>query len=85
MGSGRHTPTQLFWEAPPPGLCQGGILRYFDFVRHFVCLQDYDHGRVGYSPDGIQSQYGYALSHQEANYFGKEEKRLTHDEEGYIT
>lgn len=27
-----------------------------------------------YSPDGIQSQYGYGLSEQEANYFGKKEK-----------
>ena len=27
-----------------------------------------------YSPDGTQSQYGYGLSEQEANYFGKKEK-----------
>ena len=45
-----------------------------------MCLQYHDHGWDSYSQDGIQSQYGYALSHQEANYFGKEEKELTHDE-----
>ena len=28
-----------------------------------------------YSPDGIQSQYGYGLSEQEANYFGKKWKK----------
>ena len=39
-----------------------------------MCLQYQDHGWDSYSPDGIQSQYGYALSHQEANYFGKKEK-----------
>ena len=43
-------------------------------------LQYHDHGWDSYSPDGIQSQYGYALSHQEANYFGKEEKGLTDNE-----
>ena len=78
---------------PPPKLSertlrvfyQVGILFNLTFLGHFVCLQYQDHGWDSYSPDGIQSQYGYALSHQEANYFGKEEKRLTHDEEGYIT
>lgn len=50
-----------------------GTLLYSIFW-HFVCLQYYD----GYSPDGIQNQYGYGLGDQEANYFGKEEKGMTH-------
>ena len=39
------------------------VLQYYD-----PCSWD------NYSPDGIQSQYEYGLSDQEANYFGKKEK-----------
>ena len=56
-------------------------------MGHFVCLQYYDHGLNSYSPERIQSQYGFeqGMSHQEANYFGKEEKGLTRKDTRDIT
>ena len=50
-----------------------------------MCLQYYDPGWDSFSQDRIQSQYGYGLSDQEANYFGKEWKWLKRDEKGDIT
>lgn len=42
-----------------------------------MCFQYYDPcSWDNYPPDGFQSQYGYGLSDQEANCFGKKGKEI---------